>query len=168
MAGPEPQGADDCPNSLEKRDKWERSFPKEKSSQWTHSIPSRTERACSSPKHITHKSCVSSGVRKRWHGSAHLLKRFTTDIVLTLQKQMSPEDKKEDDVFHRRPFYSRRRSFVYVIGFHLPMSSALCVFIHASDTGHAEGIPIATSRGRSVEFPSKGKISYSVLFEASK
>ncbi len=36
------------------------------------------------------------------------------------------------------------------------MSSALCVFIHASETGHAEGVPIAPSRGRSVEFPSKG------------
>ncbi len=33
------------------------------------------------------------------------------------------------------------------------MSSALCVFIHASETGHAEGVPIAPSRGRSVEFP---------------
>ncbi len=98
-AGPEPRGADDCLNSLEKRDKRERSFPPKKSSQWM-----RTERACSSPKHITHKSCVSSGVRKLWHGSAHLLKRFTIDIVLTLQKQMSPEDKKEDDVFHRCPF----------------------------------------------------------------
>ncbi len=35
------------------------------------------------------------------------------------------------------------------------MSSALCFFIHASDTGHAEGVPIATPRGRSIEFPSK-------------
>ncbi len=33
------------------------------------------------------------------------------------------------------------------------MSSALCVFIHASETGHAEGVPIAPSRGRSVEVP---------------
>ncbi len=33
------------------------------------------------------------------------------------------------------------------------MSSALCVFIHASDTGHAEGVPVAPSRGRSVEVP---------------
>ncbi len=39
------------------------------------------------------------------------------------------------------------------------MSSALCVFIHASETGHAEGVPIAPSRGRSVEFPSKGNYS---------
>ncbi len=44
-----------------KRDNRERSFfPQKKGSQWTHSIPSRTERACSSPKHITHRSCVSS------------------------------------------------------------------------------------------------------------
>ncbi len=56
-------------------------------------------------------------------------------------------------MFHRRPFYARGRSFAYVIGFHLPMSSALCVFIHASETGHAEGVPIAPSRGRSVEVP---------------
>ncbi len=33
------------------------------------------------------------------------------------------------------------------------MSSALCVFIHASETSHAEGVPIAPSRGRSVEVP---------------
>ncbi len=39
------------------------------------------------------------------------------------------------------------------MGFHLPMSSSLCVFIHASDTGHAEGVPLVPSRGRSVEFP---------------
>ncbi len=51
------------------------------------------------------------------------------------------------------PFYARGRSFAYVIGFHLPMSSALCVCIHASETGHAEGVTIAPSRGRSVSFP---------------
>ncbi len=33
------------------------------------------------------------------------------------------------------------------------MSSALCVFIHALETGHAEGVPIGPSRGRSVSFP---------------
>ncbi len=33
------------------------------------------------------------------------------------------------------------------------MSSALCVFIHSSETGHTEGVPIAPSRGRSVEVP---------------
>ncbi len=31
------------------------------------------------------------------------------------------------------------------------MSNALCVFIHASETGHAKGVPIVPSRGRSVE-----------------
>ncbi len=51
------------------------------------------------------------------------------------------------------PFYSHRRSFAYVIGFHLPMSSALYASIHASDTGHAEGVPTATPRGRSGSFP---------------
>ncbi len=40
------------------------------------------------------------------------------------------------------------------------MSSALCVFIHASETGHAEGVPIVPSRGRSVEFPLKGNHGY--------
>ncbi len=48
-AGPEPRGADDHPNSLKKRDEQERSFSQRKGSQWTHSIPSRTERACSPP-----------------------------------------------------------------------------------------------------------------------
>ncbi len=33
------------------------------------------------------------------------------------------------------------------------MSSALCVFIHASETGHAKGVPIAPSRGCCVEVP---------------
>ncbi len=33
------------------------------------------------------------------------------------------------------------------------MSSALCVCIHASETGHAEGVPISPSRGCSVEVP---------------
>ncbi len=53
-------------------------------------IPSRTECTCSSPKHITHKS----GVRKRWHGSTHLLKRFSTDIISHTSETKSPEDKK--------------------------------------------------------------------------
>ncbi len=43
-----------------------------------------------------------------------------------------PLEKKEDDVFHRCPFYARRRSLACVIGVHLPMSSALGVFNHAS------------------------------------
>ncbi len=94
VAGPEPRGADDCPNSLEKRDIRDRSFPREKSSQCAHSIPSRTERECSSPKHITHRSCVSSGVRKRWHGSTHLLKRFSTDMSTHISETRSPEGKK--------------------------------------------------------------------------
>ncbi len=101
-AGPEPRGGQMIAPILSRKGTNESGAFPQKSSQWA--IPSRTECACSSLKHITHKSCVSSGVRKRWHESAHLLKRFTTDIVLTLQKQMSPEDKKEDDVFHRCPF----------------------------------------------------------------
>ncbi len=52
----------DCPNSLEKRDRRERSFFKGKRSQWTLSVPSRTERTCSYPTHA-HRSCVSSVVR---------------------------------------------------------------------------------------------------------
>ncbi len=40
------------------------------------------------------------------------------------------------------------------------MSSALCVFIHASETGHAEGVPIAPSRGRSVEVPFGSKVYF--------
>ncbi len=57
-AGPEPRGADDRPNSLKKRDEQERSFSQRKRHSIkiisipglkTHSIPSRTERACSPP-----------------------------------------------------------------------------------------------------------------------
>ncbi len=41
-----------------------------------------------------------------------------------------------------------------------------CVLsFHASDTGHAEGVPTATSRGRSVEFPSKGKEHFKYIME---
>ncbi len=48
------------------------------------------------------------------------------------------------------------------------MSSALCVFINASETGHAEGVPIAPSRGRSVEVPFGRELSnWSYLFESS-
>ncbi len=78
-----------------KRDNRERSFfPQKKGSQWTHSIPSRTERSCSSPKHITHRSRVWSSVRQRWHGSTHLLKRFSTDISTHTSETRSPEGKK--------------------------------------------------------------------------
>ncbi len=68
-----------------------------------------------------------------------------------------PWRKKEDDVFHRRPFYARRRSLACVIGVHLPMSGVLGVVIMLQVTGHAGGVPKATlERGRSVEFPSEG------------
>ncbi len=60
---------------------------------------------------------------------------------------------KEDDVSHRCSFYTRSRSSAYVMGFRLPMSSALGVCNHAPDTGHAVGVPLALSRGRSVSFP---------------
>ncbi len=95
-AGPEPRGGQMItPILSRKRDNRERSFfPQKKCSQWTHSIPSRTERACSSPKHITHRSCVSSSVRQRWHGSTHLLKRFSTDISTHTSETKSPEGKK--------------------------------------------------------------------------
>ncbi len=88
-----------------------------------HSLENRARALCP-----THKSCVIWG-QKRWYGSAHLLKRF---IILTLQKQ-SPWRQKRGCRVSQAPFYARRFSFAYVIGFHLPMSSALCVFIHASE-----------------------------------
>ncbi len=116
-----------------KRDNRERSFfPQKKGSQWTHSIPSRTERTCSSPKHITHRSCVSSSVRQRWHGSTHLLKRFSTDkFLLTLQKQ-GPLKEKRGWCVPQVPFYARRLSLACVIGVHLQIASALGVCNHAS------------------------------------
>ncbi len=62
-----------------------------------------------------------------------------------------PWRKKEDDVFHRRPFYARRRSLACIIGVHLPMSGVLGVVIMLQVTGHAGGVPKATlERGRSV------------------
>ncbi len=116
-----------------KRDNRERSFfPQKKGSQWTHSISSRTERACSSPKHITHRSCVSSSVRQRWHGSTHLLKRFSTDISTHTSETRSPEGKKRGWCVPQVPFYARRCSLACVIGVHLPMPGALGVFNHAS------------------------------------
>ncbi len=116
-----------------KRDNRERSFfPQKKGSQWTHSIPSRTERACSSPKHITHRSRVWSSVRQRWHGSTHLLKRFSTDISTHTSETRSPEGKKRGWCVPQVPFYARRCSLACVIGVHLPMPGALGIFNHAS------------------------------------
>ncbi len=136
-----------------KRDNREWSFfPQKKGSQWTHSIPSRTEHVCSSLKHITHRSCVSSSVRQCWHGSTHLLKRFSTDVfLLTLQKQ-GPLKEKRGWWVPQVPFYARRRSLACVIG-----------VIMLQVTGHAGGVPKATlERGRSVEFPSEGNITTAV------
>ncbi len=52
------------------------------------------------------------------------------------------------------PFYSRRRSFAYVIGFHLPMSSALCVFIscfrHRSHWRRSHKWPLEDAASRSL------------------
>ncbi len=44
------------------------------------------------------------------------------------------------------------------------MSSALCVCIHASETGHAGGVPIAPSRGRSVEVPFGREVLFLFVF----
>jgi len=46
-----------------KTDRQEQSFLMGRCSQCMQTAPSRTECACSSPMHITHISCVSSGVR---------------------------------------------------------------------------------------------------------
>ncbi len=64
----------------------------------------------------------------------------------------SPEDKKRMTC-STGALLSPQTLIADVIVFHLPMSIALCVFIQASETGHAEGVPIAPSRGRSVEVP---------------
>ncbi len=69
-------------------------------------------------------------------------------------------------MFHRRPFYARRRSLACVIGVHLPMSGVLGVVIMLQVTGHAGGVPKATpERGRSVEFPSEGNPKFSISIE---
>ncbi len=133
-AGPEPRGADDRPNSLEKtgQPRAELFSHRKKAHNERTPFPREQSRACSSPKHITHRSCVSSSVRQRWHGSTHLLKRFSTDIfLLTLQKQGPLKEKREWCV-PQVPLYARRRSLACVIGVHLPMPSALGVFNHAS------------------------------------
>ncbi len=72
----------------------------------------------------------------------------------------SPEDKKRMTCSTGALLW---RSFAYVIGLHLPMSSALCVCIHASEPGHAEGVPIAPSKGRSVEVPFRREIEFTYL-----
>ncbi len=77
VVGPESREADGCPSFLEKRDRRERSYFIEKSSQCTQIFPSRTSRACSLPKQKTQRLCVSSGVimRTRIHT---LLKRLAS------------------------------------------------------------------------------------------
>ncbi len=73
-------------------------FPKEKGSQWMHSIPSRTERACFSPPrisrvcHLVSETLTRIGTPRKAFHNTHT------------SETRSPEDKKEDDVFHRRPF----------------------------------------------------------------
>ncbi len=69
----------DAPSFLEKRDRRERRFFIEKSSQCTQISPSRTSCACSSPKRKTQRLCVSSGVKLRV--STHFL---NTLLVLAM------------------------------------------------------------------------------------
>ncbi len=59
-AGPEPRGADDRPNSLEKRDKRERSFSQRKKAH-NERTPFPREQSARAFR-LTHTSCVSFGV----------------------------------------------------------------------------------------------------------
>ncbi len=143
-AGPEPRGADDRPNSLKKRDKQERSFSPRKAHNERTPFPREQSARALSPNtqvvcHLVSETLTRIGTPPKAFHNTHTSER------------KSPEEKKEDDVFHRCPFYARRRSLACVIGVHLPMSSALGVCNHASR--HAEGVPKATPRGRSVEVP---------------
>ncbi len=112
-AGPEPRGRDGCPDSLEKRDRRERSFLKEKRSQCMQTAPSRTERACSSPMHIRHITCMSSGVKKRWHGWTHFLKFAVLELAIaawldhTLKQADSLKTRKRMTFFIGALLYSR-------------------------------------------------------------
>ncbi len=124
-AGPELRGQMIAPILSRKGTNESGAFPKEKGSQWTHSIPSRTERVCFSPNASV--VCVI-WCQKRWHGSAHLLKCF---IILTLQKQ-GPLMTKRGWCVRQALFFARRHSLACVIGVHLPMSNALGVCNHAS------------------------------------
>ncbi len=125
---------DDRPNSLEKTGQPRAElFPTEKrlTMNALHSLENRV-RVLFAQTHNALGSCVSSSVRQRWHGSTHLLKRFSTDIfLLTLQKQ-GPLKEKRGWCVPQVPLYARRRSLACVIGVHLPMSSALGVCNHAS------------------------------------
>ncbi len=63
-------------------------------------------------------------------------------------------DEEVNDVFSRRPLYWGRAGSD-VIGCRRPTGGVL--YMYASGTGHADGVPpIATPRGHSVSFPTRG------------
>ncbi len=69
--------------------------------------PSSTEDICSSPRHITHRLCVSSGVRNLWHKVTHFLKRSVkllamSDTCWTNKRLL--KTKKTGNVHYRCPF----------------------------------------------------------------
>ncbi len=115
-----------------------------------HSLENRARALCP-----THKSCVIWG-QKRWYGSAHLLKRF---IILTLQKQSPLKTKKRMSCFTGTLLCPQ---ILICLRHRLPPANVKCIVCFYSCFRDAEGIPIAPSRGRSVEFPSEGNLNCSI------
>ncbi len=113
--GPESREAGGCPSFLKERDRRERSFFIEKSSQCTQISPSRTSCACFSPNKKLQRLCVIGCqiARTRIHtllkrlASARHDYRWKTVLLLecTLQTKQSVKTKEVDGVFSQRPLY---------------------------------------------------------------
>lgn len=103
---------------------------------------SHTGNVCSS-KHNMHRLCVSSGVKNLRNGGTHFLKGLLESIVVfyhqVLCKQTAPEEKKN---------WLRELMVPFILTGAPLMTSwtivgqSIAVFVtHASDFGHADGIP---------------------------
>ncbi len=85
--------------------------------------------------------------------------RDTASPRLCALLRMQASDEELDDVFSRRPLYCGRVG-IDVIGCRRP-TAGVFIYMYASSTGHADGVPpIATPRGRSVSFPTRGNHGY--------
>ncbi len=145
-AGPEPRGADDRPNSLKKRDKRERRFSQRKrlTMNALHSLEKRARvlfaqrisRVC----HLVSETLTRIGTPPKAFHNTHT------------SETKSPEDKKRMTCSTGALLCPQT---LICLRHRLPTANVKCIvcFIHASETGHAEGVPIAPSRGRSVEVP---------------
>ncbi len=155
-----------APLSSEKRDRRERSFLIENSSQCTQIAPSKTSRACSSPKQKTQRSCVSSGQITRTRIHTTISNALLVLAMINKGKLYSYQNAR----FFKQTSQWRRKSWwcnlpAALILWHAGSDVMGCrrptggVFTYvSSDTSHAEGVP-RSPLGTQFEFPWRGTVS---------